>query len=144
MQRLMLLKGQTEDSVIASGVQPNVRQRVPKAAQQLAMRFRFDEESAQEVATELSVEAGNPVLEPGQVTVRVDPLHCHPTEIETPLGNPSKAKAKPGCTTRISPPEPVTSNDQTASRDNLTRRGISALVTTLSDAYRRHVATRAD
>jgi GDPmannose 4,6-dehydratase len=97
MQWLMMQQGQPEDFVIATGVQYSVRQFIEKAAAALGMRLRWEGEGVNEVAYWLnrhSREGGNP--ETNQVIFRIDPRYFRPTEVETLLGDPSKAKEKLG------------------------------------------------
>ena len=107
MQWLMLQQEQPEDFVIATGVQYSVRQFVEMAASELGIRLRLDGEGAQEVATVVSVEGNQAMIKPGQVVVRVDPRYYRPTEVETLLGDPSKARLRLGWTPKISLPELV-------------------------------------
>ncbi|MDB5955597.1 GDP-mannose 4,6-dehydratase [Ramlibacter sp.] len=97
MQWLMLQQEQPEDFVIATGVQYSVRQFIEWSAQELGVRLRFEGKGTSEVGVVMSVEGDMaPALKPGQVVVRIDPRYFRPTEVETLLGDPSKAKAKLG------------------------------------------------
>ncbi len=100
MQWMMLQQEQAEDFVIATGVQYSVRQFVEFAAQELGVTLAFSGEGEREIGTVAKVE---PVkgeykakCKVGEVIVRVDPRYFRPTEVETLLGDPSKAKAKLG------------------------------------------------
>jgi GDPmannose 4,6-dehydratase len=100
MQWLMLQQQQAEDFVIATGVQYSVRQFVEFAAKELGVTLAFSGEGEAEIGTVAKVE---PVkgeykakCKVGEVIVRVDPRYFRPTEVETLLGDPSKAKAKLG------------------------------------------------
>jgi GDPmannose 4,6-dehydratase len=125
MQWLMLQQQQPEDFVIATGVQYSVRQFAEMAAKELGIRLRFDGEGQHETATVVSVEGDQAVAKPGQVVLRVDPRYYRPTEVETLLGDPSKAKLKLGWTPRISLPElvreMVAADYATARRDSLVK-----------------------
>ena len=125
MQWLMLQQEQPEDFVIATGVQYSVRQFAEMAAAELGIRLRFDGEGAHETATVVSVEGEKAVIKPGQVVVRVDPRYYRPTEVETLLGDPSKAKLKLGWTPQTGLPELVsemmTADYATARRDSLVK-----------------------
>ena len=125
MQWLMLQQQQPEDFVIATGVQYSVRQFVEMAAAELGIGLRFSGEGAAETATVESVEGDRARVKPGQVVVRVDPRYFRPTEVETLLGDPSKAKAKLGWAPKIGLPELVremVAVDYTsARRDSLVR-----------------------
>jgi GDPmannose 4,6-dehydratase len=85
MQWLMLQQDHAEDFVIATGVQYSVRQFIEKTAAALGMQLRWDGEGVNEVG----YWNDKPI-------VRIDPRYFRPTEVETLLGDPSKAKAKLG------------------------------------------------
>ncbi len=125
MQWLMLQQEQPEDFVIATGVQYSVRQFVEMAAAELGIRLRFEGEGEHETATVIGVEGDRTRVKPGQVVVRVDPRYFRPTEVETLLGDPSKAKAKLGWTPKIGLPElvreMVRSDYEGARRDSLVK-----------------------
>ena len=125
MQWLMLQQQHPEDFVIATGVQYSVRQFVEMAATELGIRLRFSGEGQAEIATVVSVEGDRAHVKPGQVVVRVDPRYYRPTEVETLLGDPSKAKAKLGWTPKIGlaelVKEMVASDYDAARRDNLVK-----------------------
>ncbi|MEQ8307947.1 MAG: GDP-mannose 4,6-dehydratase [Hoeflea sp.] len=86
MQWLMLQQEEPEDFVIATGVQYSVRDFVLAAAAALDMTIHFDGEGVDEVGRDPS----------GKVIVSVDPRYFRPTEVETLLGDASKAKQKLG------------------------------------------------
>ena len=100
MQWLMLQQEQPEDFVIATGVQHSVREFVQRAAAELGITLAFEGEGAQERGIVASVAKVGGELrakcKPGEVVVRVDPRYFRPTEVETLLGDPSKAKARLG------------------------------------------------
>jgi GDPmannose 4,6-dehydratase len=97
MQWMMLQQPQAEDFVIATGVQHSVRQFIHWSAAELGVTLRFEGEGVDEVGIVESVSGGNaPALSPGQVIVRVDPRYFRPTEVETLLGDPTKAREKLG------------------------------------------------
>ncbi|WP_332742471.1 GDP-mannose 4,6-dehydratase [Hydrogenophaga sp.] len=102
MQWMMLQQEQPEDFVIATGVQYSVRQFIDMAARELGVTLRFEGEGVNEQAIVQSVEGDKaPALKPGQVIVKVDPRYFRPTEVETLLGDPSKAKATLGWVPQI-------------------------------------------
>jgi GDPmannose 4,6-dehydratase len=102
MQWMMLQQDQPEDFVIATGVQYSVRQFIEWSAAELGIKLRFEGQGVDEVAIIDSIEGDKaPALTPGQIVVRVDPRYFRPTEVETLLGDPSKAKAKLGWTPEI-------------------------------------------
>ena len=97
MQWLMLQQEHPEDYVIATGVQHSVRQFVNWSASHLGISLRFEGEGVDEVAIVDRIDGHDaPALKPGQVIVRVDPRYFRPTEVESLLGDPSKAKTKLG------------------------------------------------
>ena len=98
MQWLMLQQEVAEDFVIATGVQYSVRQFVERAALELGITLRFEGEGEQEIGTVAKVEGTQAKCKVGDVIVRVDPRYFRPTEVETLLGDPSKAKHKLGWT----------------------------------------------
>jgi GDPmannose 4,6-dehydratase len=105
MQWMMLQQEQPEDFVIATGVQYSVRQFVERAAAGLGITVRFEGSGESEVGVVAQVQGNRAKCKPGDVIVRVDPRYFRPTEVETLLGDPSKAKAKLGWT-------PTTSFDE--------------------------------
>src|SRR5690606_7471366 len=102
MQWLMLQQEQPEDFVIATGVQYSVREFIQMSARQLGITLRFEGEGVDERAIVAAVEGDKaPALKPGQVVVKVDPRYFRPTEVETLLGDPSKAKNSLGWVPQI-------------------------------------------
>jgi GDPmannose 4,6-dehydratase len=97
MQWMMLQQDKPQDFVIATGVQYSVRQFIQKSAAQLGVTVAFDGEGLNERAVVTQI-AGDmaPALKVGQIIVKVDPRYFRPTEVETLLGDPSKAKAELG------------------------------------------------
>lgn len=103
MQWLMLQQNEPEDFVIATGVQYSVRQFIEWSAQELGIALRFEGEGVNEVAVVSSVEGDKALaVKPGDIIVRVDPRYFRPTEVETLLGDPTKARLKLGWTPEIS------------------------------------------
>jgi GDPmannose 4,6-dehydratase len=111
MQWLMLQQEQAEDFVIATGVQYSVRQFVEFAARELGIALAFSGAGEHEIGTVAQVEAvageRRARCKPGDVIVRVDPRYYRPTEVETLLGDPGKAKQKLGWVPRTTLPELV-------------------------------------
>ena len=102
MQWMMLQQEQPEDFVIATGMQYSVRQFIEWSAAELGIRLRFEGQGVDEVAIVDKIEDDKaPALKVGQTTVKIDPRYFRPTEVETLLGDPSKAKAKLGWTPEI-------------------------------------------
>lgn len=96
MQWRMLQQEQPEDFVIATGVQYSVRHFVDCAARNLGINLRFDGVGLDEVAIVESVIGSQAKVSVGQTIARVDPRYFRPTEVETLLGDPSKAREKLG------------------------------------------------
>jgi GDPmannose 4,6-dehydratase len=97
MQWMMLQQDKPQDFVIATGVQYSVRDFISKAAARLGVTVAFEGQGVQELAVVKAIEGNHaPALKVGQVIVRVDPRYFRPTEVETLLGDPAKAKAELG------------------------------------------------
>ncbi len=97
MQWMMLQQDVPEDFVIATGVQYSVRQFIKWSAEELGLTLRFEGEGLDEIAIVEKIMGNNaPGLEVGDVVVRIDPRYFRPAEVETLLGDPSKAKQKLG------------------------------------------------
>jgi GDPmannose 4,6-dehydratase len=95
MQWMMLQQDQPEDFVIATGVQYTVRQFIEWSAQELGITLKFAGEGVNETATVAAIQGDKaPGLKVGDVVVKIDPRYFRPTEVETLLGDPSKAKQK--------------------------------------------------
>jgi GDPmannose 4,6-dehydratase len=102
MQWMMLQQLQAEDFVIATGVQYSVRQFIAWSAEELGITLKFEGKGVEETATVAAIKGDKaPGLNVGNVVVRIDPRYFRPTEVETLLGDPSKAKAKLGWTPEI-------------------------------------------
>ncbi|WP_407435902.1 GDP-mannose 4,6-dehydratase [Lelliottia sp.] len=97
MQWMMLQQDNPEDFVIATGVQYSVRQFVEMAAAQLGIKLRFEGTGVEEKGIVVSVTGHDaPGVKPGDVIVEVDPRYFRPAEVETLLGDPTKAHEKLG------------------------------------------------
>ena len=108
MQLLMLQQDQPEDFVIATGIQYSVRQFVEFSAGELGITIQWQGEGVDEKGVIINVEGGNaPEVKVGQVLVQVDPRYFRPTEVETLLGDPTKAKDKLGWVPQITLQEMV-------------------------------------
>jgi GDPmannose 4,6-dehydratase len=129
MQWLMLQQDKAEDFVIATGVQYSVRQFVEFSAKELGVSLKFEGEGEAEVGCVAAVEPVNGEVlakcKVGDVIVKVDPRYYRPTEVETLLGDPTKAKQKLGWvpTTTLAElvKEMVLSDYTAAKRDNLVK-----------------------
>lgn len=120
-QWLMLQQDKPEDFVIATGVQYSVRQFVDAAAKELGIKINWTGKGLEETGTD----------QHGNVIVKVDPRYFRPTEVETLLGDPSKAKQKLGWAPKITfdelVSEMVREDLKSAERDELVKKhGYSA------------------
>jgi GDPmannose 4,6-dehydratase len=103
MQWMMLQQEKPEDFVIASGVQYSVRQFIEWSAAELGVKVRFDGRGLEEKAVVTEIVGNNaPALKVGDVVMRIDKRYFRPTDVETLLGNASKAKQKLGWIPEIS------------------------------------------
>ena len=97
MQWMMLQQDKPEDFVIATGQQYSVREFIIWSAEELGITLRFEGEGVEEVGVVDSVSGElAPAIQRGQVIVRIDPSYFRPAEVETLLGDPTKAKEELG------------------------------------------------
>ena len=97
MQWMMLQQETAEDFVIATGKQISVREFVRMSAAEAGITLEFRGEGANETAVVHAVDPTiAPAVKPGDVIVRVDPRYFRPAEVETLLGDPTKAMEKLG------------------------------------------------
>ncbi|PAY17872.1 GDP-mannose 4,6-dehydratase [Rhodopirellula sp. SM50] len=98
MQWMMLQQEEADDFVIATGQQISVREFVTMSANEAGLEIEFSGEGVNEIATVTQVTDSekSPYVNPGDVIVRVDPRYFRPAEVETLLGDPTKAKQKLG------------------------------------------------
>jgi GDPmannose 4,6-dehydratase len=97
MQWMMLQQDQPDDFVIATGVQYSVRQFIEWSAEELGITLCFEGRGVDEFASVAAIVGDKaPGLKVGDVIVKIDPRYFRPTEVETLLGDPSKAKHKLG------------------------------------------------
>lgn len=149
VQWLMLQQEKPDDFVIATGEQHSVREFIELAAEELGIILTWQGEGVEEIGIVKKVSQTEPSLkseaqrnekkslvclrstirhnlEPGQVIIRVDPAYFRPTEVETLLGDPSKAREKLGWTPDITfkklVSEMVLSDLREAERDQLCKR----------------------
>ena len=117
MQWLMLQQDRPDDYVIATGEQHSVRECIELAARELGLAIRWEGQGVEEKG----INAAN-----GKTIVTVDPKYFRPTEVETLLGNPSKAHEKLGWAPRITfselVREMVAADLEDAKRDELCQR----------------------
>ena len=106
MQWMMLQQDNPDDFVIATGKQYSVRQFIIWSAEHLGLSLRFEGEGIGETATIAAIEGDKaPGVKVGDVVLRIDPRYFRPAEVETLLGDPSKAKRELGWTPDISTEE---------------------------------------
>jgi GDPmannose 4,6-dehydratase len=97
MQWMMLQQEYPEDFVIATGVQYSVREFIIKSAQQLGITLQFKGQGVEEKAIVVHIDGNKaPGIKVGDTIVQIDPRYFRPTEVETLLGDPSKAKKELG------------------------------------------------
>jgi GDPmannose 4,6-dehydratase len=126
-QWMILQQPQPDDYVIATGAQRSVREFVVAAAGELGIGIAWEGKGAAETGRIRSVSASRwPGLKVGQALVRIDPRYFRPTEVETLLGDASKARAKLGWSPEISfeklVAEMMAADLRWAERDDLARR----------------------
>ena len=103
-QWLMLQQDRPEDYVIATGKQHSVRDFVIWTAAELGMTLEFSGTGVQEIATVTAVNSNRvPQVRCGDVVMRVDPRYFRPSEVESLLGDPAKARAQLGWAPQITP-----------------------------------------
>lgn len=116
MQWMMLQQDSPEDFVIATGIQFSVREFVDAAARELGIQITWQGQGVDETGTDQN----------GNVIVRVDPRYFRPTEVETLLGDPTKAREKLGWTPKTSfqelVSEMVREDMKSAERDELVKK----------------------
>ncbi|MDY7547878.1 GDP-mannose 4,6-dehydratase [Glaciimonas sp. CA11.2] len=116
MQWLMLQQDQADDFVIATGVQYSVRDFVDAAARELDMQIYWKGQGVDEIGVDKN----------GKCIVKVDPRYFRPTEVETLLGDPTKAREKLGWTPRTTfqelVSEMVREDLKSAERDELVKK----------------------
>ena len=106
MQWMMLQQDAPEDFVIATGVQFSVREFITWTAAELGLTLEFKGEGVDEVATVAAIDGDKaPAVKVGDVIVRIDPRYFRPAEVDTLLGDPTKAKEKLGWVPEITAQE---------------------------------------
>ena len=134
MQWLMLQQDKPEDFVIATGVQFTVREFIIRSAKQLGITLKFEGQAENEKAIVASIEGDKaPALKVGDVIMQIDPRYYRPTEVETLLGDPTKAKEKLGWVPEIKLDQMITemvANDLDQARQHalLKKHGFSVSV----------------
>jgi GDPmannose 4,6-dehydratase len=108
MQWMMLQQDVADDFVIATGVQYSVRDFIRMSANELGVSLDFVGVGVDETAIVSKIEGDKaPALKVGDVVMKVDPRYFRPAEVETLLGDPTKAKVKLGWVPEITLPELV-------------------------------------
>ena len=106
MQWMMLQQDAPEDFVIATGVQYSVREFIQWSGLELGLTIEFKGSGTEEIGTITAIEGElAPALSVGDVVVRIDPRYFRPAEVETLLGDPTKAKTKLGWVPEITAQE---------------------------------------
>ena len=106
MQWMMLQQDTAEDFVIATGKQYSVREFITWSAQELGISLAYQGTGVDETATVVAVKGTKaPAVKPGDVVVRIDPRYFRPAEVETLLGDPTKAREKLGWVPQITAQE---------------------------------------
>jgi GDPmannose 4,6-dehydratase len=117
MQWLMLQQDKPEDYVISSGLQYSVRDFVDLAAKELDIEIKWNGSGVDETGTDVAT---------GKIVIRVDPRYFRPTEVDSLLGDSTKARERLGWTPKISfkelVKEMVTSDLNDAKKDNLLKK----------------------
>lgn len=122
MQWMMLQQDEPEDFVIATGVQYSVREFISWTANELGIELEFKGAGVDEIARVVSI-SGNkaPALSVGDVVMRINPRYFRPAEVDTLLGDPTKAKEKLGWVPEITAQEmcaEMVEEDHRAARRN--------------------------
>ncbi len=103
MQWLMLQQDKPEDFVIATGQQYSVRDFIKMSSAELGIKLRFEGEGVNEIATVDSISGNNaPAIKSGDTIMRIDEKYYRPAEVDSLMGDPSKAKDKLGWIPEIS------------------------------------------
>ncbi len=125
MQWLLMQQDQPEDWVIATGIQHSVRDFVNAAAEELGMKINWQGEGVDEIGV-IQKDSSPFTIHSSWTIVRVDPRYFRPTEVETLLGDPTKAHQKLGWKPRISfkelVAEMVREDLKAAERDELVKK----------------------
>jgi GDPmannose 4,6-dehydratase len=132
MQWMMLQQDRPQDYVIATGVQYSVRQFVEDAAARIGLRIRWEGEGVEErgIVDAITTDAPSercPAAKVGQTIICVDPQYFRPAEVETLLGDASKAEHELGWKPQISFAELVeemVDSDLLAARKSLMMRDV--------------------
>ena len=106
MQWMMLQQDQPDDFVIATGMQYTVREFITWTASELGLSIEFRGQGTDESAVVTAVNSDRaPAVKVGDVIMRIDPRYFRPAEVDTLLGDPTKAKEQLGWTPEITAQE---------------------------------------
>ena len=106
MQWMMLQQDTPEDFVIATGVQYSVREFIEWSGRELGLTIEFSGSGVEEVGTVTAIDGElAPALSVGDVVMQIDPRYFRPAEVETLLGDPTKAKVNLGWVPEITAQE---------------------------------------
>ena len=124
MQWMMLQQDTPEDFIIATGVQYSVREFIQWSGRELGLTIEFSGNGIEEVGTVTAIEGDlAPAISVGDIVVRIDPRYFRPAEVETLLGDPTKAKVNlgwvPGITAQEMCAEMVAEDHKAARRSKL-------------------------
>lgn len=138
MQWMMLQQDTAEDFIIATGKHYSVRDFIRWSAMELGLTLEFTGSGVDEIATVTAISGGMaPALKTGDVVMAIDSRYFRPAEVETLLGDPSKAKTKLGWEPKITAQEMcaemVAHDLQSAKRNVLLKRHGLKLPTALED-----------
>lgn len=130
MKWMMLQQEEPEDFLIATGVQYSVREFISWTANELGLELEFEGSRVDETARVVSITGDKaPALSVGDVVMSINPRYFRPAEVETLLGDPTKAKEKLGWVPEITAQEmcaEMVEEDHKAARRNalLTEHGL--------------------
>ena len=138
MQWMMLQQDIPEDYVIATGKQYSVREFIQWTAEELGLTLEFSGTGLDEIATIAAIKGDRaPAAKIGDVVMRIDPRYFRPSEVETLLGDPSKAKKQlgwePHVTAREMCTEMVLDDLKAARRHAILQRHELSLPTSIQD-----------
>ena len=121
-QWMMLQLDEAEDFVIATGVQHSVREFISWTAAELGLELEFEGSGVDEIARVASLKGEKaPALSVGDIVMRISPRYFRPAEVDTLLGDPTKAKEKLGWVPEITAQEmcaEMVEEDHKAARRN--------------------------
>lgn len=102
MQWLMLQQAEPKDFVIATGTQHTVREFAERAADHMGFQIKWEGSGVGEVGRVGRIERSGLQLTPGQTVIRIDPRYFRPAEVDSLLGDASRARVELGWQPRVS------------------------------------------